>query len=123
MKSTACLTFYVRAGDSSAYVSGHGIDEMDIPLYRIKYILKVSIDHFKHTQIDSEERRISSSTLNDDISLSFEGRNKKFVNQLVYESIAQFTTGREQKDREIIEDIPYDLLARDGRGRLYGTPS
>ena len=96
---------------------------MDIPFYRIQYILKLSVDRFKHILTDSKKSIISSSTSNDAIALLFEGRNKQFVNQLIYESIAQFTTGREQKVREIIEDLPYDPFAVNGRGRLNGTLS
>ena len=91
--------------------------------YRIQYILKLSIDRFKHIVKDHEKKIVSSSASNDDISLSIDGRNKQLANQLIYESIAQFTTGREQEDSLLAEDISYELLVEDGRRRFYGTPS
>jgi hypothetical protein len=97
--------------------------KMVIPLYRIQYILKVLIDRFKHIGIDHEKNLISSSTLSDDIALSIDGRNKQLANQLIYESIAQFTTGREQEDSLLAEDISYELLVEDGRRRFDGSPS
>jgi hypothetical protein len=99
------------------------VTEMSMPLYRIQYILKVSTERFKHTQIDSEKDMISSIGSRDEIAQSFDGKNKQFANQLIYESIALFTTGRKRKNSQIVEYIPDALLAEDRRRRLYGTPS
>jgi hypothetical protein len=97
--------------------------EMGIPIYRIHHILKVSTDRLKHTEINTEKSISSSNTLYDEFDLSFDGKKKRLIDQLISESIAQFTTGRGRKERKIAEDIPHDLLAEDGRRRLYGTPS
>jgi hypothetical protein len=96
---------------------------MDTPIYRIRHILKVFTDCLKHTQINTEKNLTSSSTLYDEFGPSFDGKKKQLIDQLISESKAQFTTGRERKERKIAEDIPHDLLAEDGRRRLYGTPS
>jgi hypothetical protein len=96
---------------------------MSIPLYRIRYILKISTDRLKHAKIYTEKNIISSGTLNCELALSFDGKKKQLIDQLIYESIAQFAIGREKKDSKIAEDIPHDLLAQDGRRRRYGTPS
>jgi hypothetical protein len=69
----------------------------------------------KHTQINTEKDLTSSSTLYGEFGLSFDGKKKQLIDQLISESIAQFTTGRERKERKIAEDIPHDLLAEDGR--------
>jgi hypothetical protein len=94
-----------------------------MPLYRIEYILKISTERFKNQKTESEKELIPSSSLNEGITLSFDDKNKQLVNQLIYKSIALFTTGRGHKDSKITEDITDELLAEHRRRRLYGTPS
>ena len=85
---------------------------MDIPLYRVCYISKVSIDRFKNYRRDDEKNRIFSITgVEDNIRLSLDVKNRQFANQLICGSIAQCTTKYGQKDRKITADISDELLA------------
>jgi hypothetical protein len=87
---------------------------MSVPLHRINYILKFETDRLKSTIIGEKKLIIYSIHLDDKISLSLEGKTKKLVDQVIYESIAQIAIGREKRDRKIAEDITPDLFTDDG---------
>jgi hypothetical protein len=96
---------------------------MNMPSYHIEYILRVSTERFKDIKTDNSKSKDFTNMLDGDLILSFDGKNKLFANQLIIESIALLTTGCEQKDSQIAEDIPDELISDDRRRRLYGTPS
>jgi hypothetical protein len=91
---------------------------MDILIYRIHYFLKISTDRLIYQKINTGKGVNSSSIFNDDLDISFDGKKKKLIDQLIYESIAQLTTDQEKKDSKTVEDIPHDLPAENGKRRL-----
>ena len=94
---------------------------MDIPTYRINHILKVYTDRLKRLQINAEKNIVLSSIFYDELILSFDGKKKQLRDQLVSESVSQFTTVRERQERKIVEDVLHDIFAEYGRRKQYGS--
>ena len=95
---------------------------MNIPMHLVHHILKVYTDRIKRKEINIDENIVSINALYDEFSLSFDGKKKQLIDQVISESIAQFTTIQERKESKIDEGIPHDIFAEDGRRKLYGTP-
>jgi hypothetical protein len=95
---------------------------MDSSPYRIYQILKIYTDHFKRRQINTEENIKLSSTFYDGMILSFDGKKKQLIDQLVSESISQFTTVREKQEKKLVDDVLHDIFAENGRRKQYGSP-
>ena len=95
---------------------------MDVPKYRIHQILKVYTDRLKRRQINAEKNIVLSSIFYDELILSFDGKKKQLRDQLVSESVSQFTTVRERQERKIVGDVLQDIFAENGRRKQHGSP-
>jgi hypothetical protein len=95
---------------------------MDSPTDRIHQILKIYTDRFKRRQINTEKNIKLSNNFYDDLILSFDGKRKQLIDQLVSESISQFTTVRERQEKKLVEDVLYNIFAENGRRKQYGSP-
>ena len=95
---------------------------MDSPTDRIYQILKIYMDRFKRRQINTEKNIKLSNNFYDDLILSFDGKKKQLIDQLVSESISQFTTVREKQEKKLVEDVLYNIFAENGRRKQYGSP-
>ena len=94
---------------------------MDSPTDRIHQILKIYTDRFKRRQINTEKNIKLSNNFYDDLILSFDGKKKQLIDQLVSESLSQFTTVRERQEKKLVE--LHDIFAENGRRKQYGSPS
>ena len=95
---------------------------MDIPTYRINHILKVYTDRLKRRQINVENNIVLSSSFFDGLSWSFDGKKQQLIDQLVSESVSQFTTVRGRQENKLFEDVLHDIFAENGRRKQYGSP-
>jgi hypothetical protein len=95
---------------------------MDSPTDRIHQILKTYTDRFKRRQINTEKNTKLSNNFYDDLILSFDGKKKQLIDQLVSESLSQFTTVRERQEKKLVEDVLHDIFAENGRRKQYGSP-
>ena len=95
---------------------------MDSPTDRIHQILKIYTDRFKRRQINTEKSIKLSNNFYDDLILSFDGKKKQLIDQLVSESLSQFTTVRERQEKKLVEDVLHDIFAENGRRKQYGSP-
>jgi hypothetical protein len=95
---------------------------MDSPTDRIHQILKIYMDRFKRRQTNTEKNIKLSNNFYDDLILSFDGKKKQLIDQLVSESLSQFTTVRERQEKKLVEDVLHDIFAENGRRKQYGSP-
>jgi hypothetical protein len=95
--------------------------KMDIPTHRIHQRLRFYTDQLKFTETNTPKKTISSNTLQDEFMLSFDGKKKQLIDQVISEAIGQLTTRMwERQKHKIAEDISHDILPEDGRRKLYG---
>jgi len=95
---------------------------MDSPTDRIHQILKIYTVRFKHRQINPEKSIKLSNNFYDDLILSFDGKKKQLIDQLVSASLSQFSTVRERQEKKLVEDALHDIFAENGRRKQYGSP-
>jgi hypothetical protein len=89
---------------------------MAIPTHRIHHLLRLYTDQLKFTETNTSKKTIFSNTFQDEFRLSFDGKKKQFIDQVISEAIGQLTTHAwERKEHNIAEDIPHDIFSKDGR--------
>lgn len=95
---------------------------MDSSIYRIHQILKIYTDRFKHSQINAEKNIELSNTFYEGLIWSFDGKKKQLIDQLISESVSQFTAVRKRQEKKLVEDVLHDIFAENGRRKQYGSP-
>jgi hypothetical protein len=94
--------------------------EMDIPTHRIHQRLRFYTDQLKFMETNISKKTISSTTSQDEFRLSFDGKKKQLIDQVISEAIGQITARVwERQERRIAEDISHDIFPDDERRKLY----